>query len=124
MGSLTQLAASLGALPNLGYLHNAAAAACVQLRDLHGRSRWWSAAAAPVGVRGFVAMPERLSEDDADTDVSSDAAKHHLMSPEGEVVYPEGRLLHNIQQHWQSLQQCQSSEAYTRNISFDEFGHR
>lgn len=124
MGSLTQLAASLSALPSVGMLHNAAAAACLQLRDLHGRSRWWSAAAAPDGVRFMAAMPQQLSEDEVAAEASSEAVKHLNLSAEGDVVYPEGRLLNNIQHHWQLLQQCQSSQSYTQKVSFDEFGHR
>lgn len=125
MGSLAQLAASLSALPQVAVLHRAAAAACLQLRDLHGRSRWSSAAAAAhVGVRTMAAMPQQLSEDDIDAVTSPEVAQHLNLSAEGDVVYPEGRLLNNIQHHWQLLQQCQSSQAYTQTISFDEFGHR
>jgi len=46
------------------------------------------------------------------------------VSGEGEVMYPEGSLLHSITSHWEALQQCPSAAAYTHTLSFDEFGHR
>jgi hypothetical protein len=43
---------------------------------------------------------------------------------EGDVSYPSGPLLNNIQRHWQQLQECNSSVTYTERISFGEFGCR
>jgi hypothetical protein len=53
----------------------------------------------------------------------SGIADQHI-SAEGDVVYPEGALLRHIEDHWRQLQACPSAAAYTRRISFDEFGHR
>lgn len=124
MSSLAHVAASLSTLPHVGLLSGSATAAYLQLRDLHGRSRWWSSAAADAGVRTMSAVPQQLAEEDADTDTASGTSNRVTMSADGDVVYPEGKLLHNIQQHWQLLHQCPSAQSYLQKTSFDEFGHR
>lgn len=51
-------------------------------------------------------------------------AEEPSLPSEGDVLYPSGPLLCNIQRHWQQLQEGPSSAAYTQRISFGEFGYR
>jgi hypothetical protein len=43
---------------------------------------------------------------------------------EGEVLWPEGRLLDSMATHWQRLLGCSSAGLYTQGTTFEKFARR